>query len=85
MACHGPYLTAGAVLTGGDHLLSPNGQYSAVMQDDGDFVRYWGCWPDRLVGSMWATNTAKRTERTHRHQGDPRDRRQLRAQRQRRR
>jgi hypothetical protein len=27
------------------------------MQDDGNFVLYWGRYPDRLVGPMWATDT----------------------------
>jgi hypothetical protein len=41
LGCLGPYLSAGMTLKGGDYLLSPNGQYSAVMQDDGNFVLYW--------------------------------------------
>jgi hypothetical protein len=57
MGCCGSYLTAGQTLRGGDYLLSPNGQYSAVMQDDGNFVLYWGRWPDRVVGPMWASDT----------------------------
>lgn len=61
MACHGSYLNAGATLKGGDYLLSPNGQYSAVMQDDGNFVLYWGRWPDRLLGPMWASDTGGKT------------------------
>ena len=61
MGCKGSYLTAGTTLKGGDYLLSPNGQYSAVMQDDGNFVLYWGRWPDRVVGPMWATDTNGKT------------------------
>jgi hypothetical protein len=57
MTCHGPYLKAGETLQAGDFLLSPNRQYSAVMQDDGNFVLYWGRWPDRLIGPMWASDT----------------------------
>lgn len=58
MGCLGSYLPAGMTLKGSDYLLSPNGQYSAVMQDDGNFVLYWGRWPDRVVGPMWATDTS---------------------------
>ncbi len=57
MGCLGSFLSAGMTLKGGDYLLSPNGQYSAVMQDDGNFVLYWGRWPDRVVGPMWATDS----------------------------
>lgn len=57
MGCLGSYLPAGMTLKGSDYLLSPNGQYSAVMQDDGNFVLYWGRWPDRLLGPMWASDT----------------------------
>jgi hypothetical protein len=57
MGLRGSTLTGGTTLKGGDWLASPNGQYSAVMQDDGNFVLYWGRYPDRLLGPMWATDT----------------------------
>jgi hypothetical protein len=61
MGCVGSYLAAGQSLRGGDYLLSPNSQYSAVMQDDGNFVLYWGRWPDRVLGPMWASDTVGKT------------------------
>jgi len=60
MGCLGAYLPSGKTMKAGDWLLSPNGQYSAVMQDDGNFVLYWGRYPDRLVGPMWATDTGNK-------------------------
>jgi len=57
MANRGSVLTAGQALSGGDYLVSPNGQYCAVMQADGNFVLYWGYLPDRLIGAMWASDT----------------------------
>jgi hypothetical protein len=57
MGYRGSYLAAGQSLAAGDYLASPNGQYCAVMQDDGNFVLYWGCLPDRLIGAMWASDT----------------------------
>lgn len=57
MASRGSFLQAGQSLGGGDYLASPNGQYCAVMQDDGNFVVYWGCLPDRLIGAIWASDT----------------------------
>jgi hypothetical protein len=54
----GSFLLVGDALHGGDYLVSPNGQYSAVMQDDGNFVLYWGCPPDKLVGAMWTSDTS---------------------------
>jgi hypothetical protein len=70
VGCLGSYLSSGMTLKGGDYLLSPNGQYSAVMQDDGNFVLYWGRWPDRLVGAMWATDTSGKSGVTATLQGD---------------
>lgn len=58
MGCLGSFLLAGATMHGGDYLLSPNGHYSAVMQDDGSFVLYWGRYPDQVIGSMWASDTS---------------------------
>jgi hypothetical protein len=57
MGNRGSYLVAGQSLAAGDYLASPNGQYCAVMQDDGNFVLYWGCLPDKLVGATWSSDT----------------------------
>jgi hypothetical protein len=57
MGNRGSYLVAGQSLAAGDYLASPNGQYCAVMQDDGNFVLYWGCPPDKLIGAMWSSDT----------------------------
>jgi hypothetical protein len=57
MGNRGNYLVAGQSLAAGDYLSSPNGQYCAVLQDDGNFVLYWGCLPDKLIGAMWACDT----------------------------
>lgn len=57
MGNRGSYLIAGQSLAAGDYLSSPNAQYCAVLQDDGNFVLYWGCLPDKLIGAMWASDT----------------------------
>jgi hypothetical protein len=54
----GSLLVPGQSLGAGDYLASPNGQYCAVLQDDGDFVLYLGSLPDMLTGAMWAADTA---------------------------
>jgi hypothetical protein len=58
MANKGHFLVAGQSLAAGDYLTSPNGQYIAFMQDDGNFVLYWGRFPDQMIGAMWATGTS---------------------------
>lgn len=55
MGSLGSTLAAGAVMHPGDYLLSPNGQFCAVLQDNGDLAVHRGRWPDRMVGPMWWT------------------------------
>jgi hypothetical protein len=57
MGYRGSYLTAGQSLAAGDYLASPNMQYCAVLQDDGNFALYWGRLPDMLIGAMWVSDT----------------------------
>lgn len=58
MGNRGSYLAAGQSLAAGDYLASPNAQYCALLHDDGNFVLYWGCLPDKLIGAMWTSDTA---------------------------
>lgn len=62
MGNQGSYLAAGQSLAAGGYLASPNGQYCAVLQDDGNFVLYWGLLPDKLIGAMWASGTSGPSE-----------------------
>lgn len=61
MANNGSSLGNGEHLAGGDWLVSPNGQYLAYMQGDGNFVLYYGNDPTKVMGkdAYWATNTAE--------------------------
>ena len=60
MANKGSSLVNRECLAGGDWLVSPNGQYLASMQDDGNFVLYYCTDPAAGMGKdgYWATNTA---------------------------
>jgi hypothetical protein len=53
----GYYLTTGQYLSTNDYLESPNGQFFAIMQSDGNFVLYRGSGPSNNFGAYWATNT----------------------------
>jgi hypothetical protein len=47
-------LAAGSSLTSGTGIVSPSGQYQAIMQADGNFVVY-----DKATGTLkWATGTS---------------------------
>jgi hypothetical protein len=53
----GSTLTVNQVLHGDDYLMSPNGQYVAYMQDDGNFVLYHVSSSGSFTNPYWATGT----------------------------
>ena len=56
LANKGSVLTNGQSLLGGDYLVSTDGEYAALMQDDGNFVRYHGS-PSNIGAPYWASKT----------------------------
>jgi len=59
MANKGTSLTTGQYLSVDDYLVSDDGDYFAIMQNDGNFVLYRGSGPSDNHGSLWASNTAQ--------------------------
>lgn len=56
-ANQGDRLLAGQYLTTNQYLVSPNQNYFAIMQADGNFVVYRGSWPGDNKGFVWQTST----------------------------
>ena len=57
MANKGSFLTANQILSGDDYLESANGQYVALMQDDGNFVLYHVSSSGSFTNPYWSTGT----------------------------
>jgi hypothetical protein len=54
MANKGSFLATGQYLSVGDYLVSDNGEFFAVMQNDGNFVLYRGSGPSDNQGYIWS-------------------------------